>query len=120
MSGQQRKFEFISPNITLTPRIEVEWEKCFIYQSIDFSAAIVSPFKSPCFLQSPEKSLYYKVAACFYKLPQIRNALPTILQKTIESYEMENDLSLDLVKRKSSFHKTCMTRYDSHKLQRFK
>ena len=50
----------------------------------------------------------------------MRNALPTISQKTIESYEMGNDLSLDLVKHKPNYHKTYMARYDSHKLQRFK
>ena len=33
---------------------------------------------------------------------------------------MKNDLALDLVEHKSTFHKTCMTIYDSHKLQRFK
>ena len=32
----------------------------------------------------------------------------------------ENDLALDLVEQRAIFHKTCMTRYDSHKLQRFK
>ena len=41
-------------------------------------------------------------------------------KKLIKSYETENDLALDLVKHKAIFHKTCMARYVSHKLQRFK
>ena len=38
-----------------------------------------------------------------------------IAKKLIESYETENDLTLDLVEHKAIFHKTCMARYDSHK-----
>ena len=120
MSGRKRKFEIISPDLAPTLKIEVDWGKCFICQSTDFSAAIISPFKSPCFLQSPEKLSYYKVAASLKHFQQIRNALPAILQKTIESYKTENDLALDPIKDRAIFHKTCMTRCDSHKLQRFK
>ena len=96
MSRRKRKFEIISPNVALTSKIEVDWEKCFICQSTDSSSGIVSPFKSPFFLQSPEKLSYYKVVSCLRQFQQIRNALPTSLQKTIESYETENDLALDL------------------------
>ena len=42
------------------------------------------------------------------------------MQKTIESYETENDMASNLIKHRAIFHKTCMTRYNSHKLQRLK
>ena len=83
MSGRKRKLKLVSHDIAPTSRIEVDWEKCFICQSINYSAAILSPFKSPCFLQSSEKLPCYKVVACLKQFQQIRNALPTILQKQL-------------------------------------
>ena len=38
-----------------------------------------------------------------------------IAKKLIESYETDNDLTLDLAEHKAIFHKTCMARYDNHK-----
>ena len=102
MSGRKRKLEITSPNVAMTPRIEVDREKCLLCQSTDSSDAIVSPFKSPCFLQNPEKSLYSKVTACLKQFQQIRNDLPTILQKTIENYE----------NRKRSSIRPCRTQND--------
>ena len=103
MSERKRKFEIISPDVTPTPRIAVDWEKCFICQSTYSSAVIVSPFKSHCFLQSPEKLPYQKVSACLKQFQQICSA--SNIKKTIESYETERDLALDLLEHKAIFHK---------------
>ena len=71
MLGTKRKFEIISPDVVPKLRIEVDWGKCSICQSTDSSAAIVYPFKLPSFLQGPEKSSYYKVAAYLKQFQQI-------------------------------------------------
>ena len=96
----------------------MDWSQCFTCQSHESTSAIVSPFKSPAFLENPEKSSYYKVADGIKKFQTHTNVLPSALHKVVWRYGSDEILASDFVSNKAIFHKTCMTKYDAFKFER--
>ena len=114
--SKRKLFEIVSPDTPLVVK-DINWELCYICQLDEVASDIVSPFKIAGFAENPEKSSYHSTAALLKKFQEI-NELPSLLQRRIEQYDMDNELASAFIDNKAIFHKKCLLKFSQLKYDR--
>ena len=85
------------------------------YVSKKTGGNIVSPFKSPQFSKEPQKISYTTIAVNLKQI-QVAQKLPIILQEGVGKFHTAEELAFKYIREKAIFRKTCINKYDGHKL----